>query len=229
MMNITVDKRGTGRDGREADQRLWTLGRVAGWVAATSAVIAVAGVAMGLLAARLDHGTGAHPWRERILLAVPLVVTAIIGGAALLALRRSWPRRPGPDAGEWQHRAAARARRTATVWMGAVAAIAITAIAVPTAAWAGTDTPAGIGLLAIGLVTGVVGLVWGTVRYMRVIDDHERRANLYCGYAGLSTYVILFFVQMLARKVIDLPRMDDAIFLVTSLVAGITFCIVRFR
>jgi len=221
MTNIMVE--------RDGDRPLWTLRRVTGWIVGSFVLVFVAGIAMGLAAAMLDRGTGAHLWRDRIMLGVPVMVTAIFGGAAFLAMRRNWPRRPGPDADPWEHRAAARARRTLTVWAGAIAAIALAGIAVPIAAWAGTDTPAGLILLAIGALAGIAGLAWGTVHYMRVIDDHERRANLYCGYAGLSTYMVLFFVQMLARKVTDLPRMDDAIFLITALVAGVTFCIVRFR
>jgi len=216
-------------EGWRADAPAWTLGRVAKWIGLTLILLFVAGVAAGFTAAWLDAGTGARVWSGRISATAPLIALLVFGGVGWAALRRNWPTtRPGSD--EWQRRAATRARRTWGAWIGTVATLAVAGMLVPFAAWLGIGTAAGLALMIAAVALAVIGGLWGTLVYMKVIDEQERQANLWSGYAGLTTYFVLFFAELLIRKVVPgLPALDGAVFAAVSAVTLGTFLVKRFR
>ena len=215
---------------RAHDAPAWTPRRVFGWAGLSVVALFVAGIAMGFLAAHLDGGSGDRVWSGRISGAAPFVVFAVIALMIWAAVRRSWPARVDDGADAWQRQAAGRMRRTAAAWLGTVIALLAAGAAGSAAAWLGVETPAGLALLIAAVGLGVGGMIWGTIVYMRVVDEQERQANLLACYAGFSTYIALYFGQLLVARVgIDLPPLDHAIFGVTMVVALVTFVIARFR
>lgn len=131
-----------------------------------------------------------------------------------------------PD--DWQTRASAMMRRQRSAWIGTIVTTAIGfGLFV-----VGTEQSDGLvrtGVMIAGLALIVVGLLWGTLIYMLVIDEQERDANLWATYGGLTVYMTLFCARFLADTAgIALPLTHDGIFGTTMIVTLIIFTWKRF-
>ncbi len=85
------------------------------------------------------------------------------------------------------------------------------------------------GLLLAGIALHVIGLLWGTLIYMQVIDEQERDANLWATYGGLVVYMVLFVARFLGDVAgVSLPLSDVGIFLATMIVTLAVFTWKRF-
>lgn len=129
---------------------------------------------------------------------------------------------------DWQVDAKAMVRRQRWAWIGSIAASTIGMLLFA----AGTELsegPAHIGLMITGLVMIILGLVWGTLVYMQVIDEQERDANLWATYVGLTTYLALFVARFLAEKAgVAIPLTHDGIFIATIVATLAVFTWKRF-
>ncbi len=130
-----------------------------------------------------------------------------------------------PD--DWQTRAKAMMRRQRSAWIGTIIAMAIGFALFGAGTQAGGMVRGGLMLAGLSLI--VIGLLWGTLVYMQVIDEQERDANLWATYGGLTVYMTLFCAQFLADMAgITLPLTHDAIFVTTMIVTLIIFTWKRF-
>lgn len=128
---------------------------------------------------------------------------------------------------DWQTRDAASRRARRWAWIGPILAmVAGSAVTSLSRHAPGVEAP----VLAAGIALLAVGILWGTAIYMRVIDEQERQANLWSGYAGFLTFVVLFLIRC---QVIALhrppPFTDTAALFAAMTVALATFAWKRFR
>lgn len=131
-----------------------------------------------------------------------------------------------PD--DWQTRASAMMRRQRSAWIGTIVTMGI---GFGLFLW-GAEQREGAGhttLLLAGIALNVIGMLWGTLIYMQVIDEQERDANLWATYGGLVVYMVLFVARFLGDVAgVALPLSDIGIFLATMIATLAVFTWKRF-
>ncbi len=99
---------------------------------------------------------------------------------------------------DWYGSARTANRQRRAAWLGTLL-IGFTGIGLFVAG-SEIDAPAlQTGLMGIACLLLVVALVWGTVVYMRVIDEQERDANLWGCYAGMMVYLTVYGIKIMAE------------------------------
>ena len=128
----------------------------------------------------------------------------------------------------WQASARASLRNQRAAWLGTIAMGVVSGILMGI----GMNIAEGSArtfLLGGGLVAMVACLFWGTVIYMRVIDEQERDANLWSCYVGMVVYLALFAAKFIGEKLaLNLPITDTGIFTATMAIVLPVFVWRRF-
>lgn len=133
-----------------------------------------------------------------------------------------------PTRDDWQTRAGAMLRRQRSAWIGTIITMGI-GFGLFVFATEQTEGTFRAGLMLAGLALIVVGMLWGTLIYMQVIDEQERDANLWATYGGLVVYMVLFMARFLGEVAgVSLPLSDVGIFLATMIVTLAVFTWKRF-
>ncbi|OQW77633.1 MAG: hypothetical protein BVN33_00960 [Proteobacteria bacterium ST_bin13] len=129
---------------------------------------------------------------------------------------------------DWQASARSQLRNQRAAWIGSIAAGAIAGVLMGI----GVNIDPGLmrtALLGGGVLAMVVCLVWGTLIYMRVIDEQERDANLWSCYVGMIVYLTLFVAKDIGAKLdLNLPISEFGIFTATMAIVLAVFVKRRF-
>ena len=102
----------------------------------------------------------------------------------------------GMMAEEWRAEMATARKRRMAAWIGSpiliVAGLAMLRLGL-------TIAPGGVRwlVLAAGGAAAIGGFLWGTIFYLRVVDEQEREANLWGCYVGMCVYLALFSIHTL--------------------------------
>ncbi|MFD1786261.1 hypothetical protein ACFSC3_01625 [Sphingomonas floccifaciens] len=218
MTSITMD-----------DARFWTTRRALGWAGALVAWTIVPPILIGFTSAYFaPHVPG--PDRHdtaRVVMLIVFTLGLLIGA---LKLWRDYRRHIAYDTDvAWKRSANARRLVVSGIWRDCL----IVGFVLGISGVFATIVPAGaprIALAAVGALAVAYALVRSTIVYMRAIDDHERDANLWACYCGMTVYAALFFAQYLAGQIgLVVPYVHDAIFWTTLTVAGAVYSWKRYR
>lgn len=211
------------------DTRFWTTRRALGWTGALVAWTIVPPTLVGLTAGYLSRHVPGQDWRgmARVVMLIVFTLGLLIGGVKLW---RDYRRHVTADADvAWKRAANARQLAVSGVWRDCLIAGFVLGISGTFAA----IVPAGAPRIALATVAGLAvayAFVRSTVVYMRKIDDHERDANLWACYCGMTVYAALFFTQYLAGEFgLVVPHVHDAIFWTTLTVTGGVYLWKRYR
>lgn len=129
---------------------------------------------------------------------------------------------------DWQASARSQLRNQRAAWIGTITTGAVAGMLIGI----GTSIDPGLArtlVLGGGVVAMVACLVWGTLIYMRVIDEQERDANLWACYVGMIVYLALFVAKDIGAKLaLNLPISEFGIFTATMAVVLAVFVKRRF-
>lgn len=129
---------------------------------------------------------------------------------------------------DWRKSAAATLARQRAAWIGTGLTL-VPGFALVVTGGRVADSALGTVLLVIGIALSAIGMIWGSLIYMRVIDEQERDANLWATYVGMTVYFILYCAQFMARLAgTHLPIDQDITFFITIAVVLIVFVWKRF-
>lgn len=132
------------------------------------------------------------------------------------------------DNDDWQARARASLRNQRAAWLGTITTGAVSGGLLGLGLNLHDDI-ARLVVFSAGLVALVGCLLWGTVIYMRVIDEQERDANLWSCYVGMVVYLALYVVKLVGTELaLHLPITESGIFITTMIVVLAVFVWRRF-
>lgn len=130
---------------------------------------------------------------------------------------------------DWQEQARTSLRKQRGAWFGTGATAAVSGMFLGLATVI-EPGPLRLGAIVIGLALIVISMVWGTLIYMRVIDEQERDANLWGCYVGVVVYLSLYVIKSIGELLkIDLPINETGIFGATMITILAVFAWKRFR
>lgn len=130
---------------------------------------------------------------------------------------------------QWQVAARAALRKQRAAWIGTIL-VGFAGIGLFVAGSKIDASAVQIGLMGIATIMMVGSLLWGTLIYMRVIDEQERDANLWGCYVGMTVYLTLSLIRTLADLIgSTVPINEYWTLLATMTTVLVVFAWKRFR
>lgn len=132
-------------------------------------------------------------------------------------------------ADDWQASARSAIRQQRAAWLGTIMTGLMSGLLFGLGG-ALTDPVLQPIVLGAACLLMVAALIWGTLIYMRVIDEQERDANLWGTYVGMTVYLVLFAIKWIAELThVAVPLSEQGIFTATMAAVLAVFTWKRFR